>query len=38
MNLKYSYMVEEGMQLDENSVLFPCVIKGKRAFAKYTVK
>ena len=38
MNLKYSYMVEEGMQLDENSVLFPCVIKGKRAFAEYTVK
>ena len=36
MNLKYSYMVEEGMQLDENSVLFPCVIKGKRAFAKFT--
>jgi hypothetical protein len=38
MNLKYSYMVEEGIQLDENSVLFPCVIKGKRAFAKYTIE
>jgi hypothetical protein len=38
MDLKYSYIVEDGMQLDENSALFPCVIKGKLAFAKYTIE
>ena len=38
MNLKYSYMVEEGVQLDSNSVLVPCIINGKHAFAKYTIE
>ncbi len=38
MNLKYAYIIEDGIQLDENSVLFPCVIRGKRAFAKYTIE
>jgi hypothetical protein len=38
MNLKYSYTINEGVQLDSNSILFPCIIRGKRAFAKFMIE
>ncbi len=38
MNLKYKYMLSGSMQSDDNSLIIPCVTKGKLAFAKLVVK
>jgi hypothetical protein len=38
MNLKCTYMLNESVTLDSNSILIPCVIKNKLAFAKFTIE
>ena len=38
MNLKYTYFLNQSFQLDSNSAIVPCNIKGKQAFAKLTVE
>jgi len=38
MNIKYAYYPNLGIQLDENSLLMPCVKNGKTALARYTIK
>lgn len=37
MNFKYKYMLSGSMQSDDNSLIIPCNIKGKLAFAKFVV-
>ena len=38
MNIKYTYYPNLGIQLDENSLLMPCVKNGKTALSKYIIK
>jgi len=38
MNLKCTYLLDQSFQLDSNSMIIPCTIKGKLAFAKLVVE
>jgi hypothetical protein len=38
MNLKCTYLLDQSFQLDSNSMIIPCTIKGKLVFAKLIVK
>ena len=38
MDLKYKYMLAQSVPLDANSIIVPCTIRGKLAFAKLVIK